>query len=58
MKKRMIALLIMTAMVVSLTACGKFTCALCGEEKVGKKHTGNILGMEVIVCNECYKEFN
>lgn len=57
MKKKLIALLLTVTTVISLTACGKpFTCDLCGEEKTGKKYRETILGVEVIYCQDCYKE--
>ena len=38
-----------------LTACGKFTCDLCGEEKSGKKHEETVFGQEVVYCDDCYE---
>lgn len=55
MKKIIIAILALSALVVGMTACGKFTCDLCGEEKTGKKHTEEFLGEELVYCNECYE---
>jgi ribosome-binding protein aMBF1 (putative translation factor) len=39
-----------------LTACGKFECDFCGKEKSGKKHKEELMGKEVVICDECYKE--
>ena len=39
-----------------LTACGKFECEMCGKEKSGKKYKNEVLGEEVVMCEECYKE--
>ena len=55
MKKKIIAIMLTAATVLSLTACGKFTCDICGQEKSGKKHTESILGQELTICNDCYK---
>ena len=56
--KRFVAILILAAMLLTvLCSCGKaFTCALCGEEKRGKQHTKEVLGVEVVYCNDCSKE--
>lgn len=55
MKKKIIVLLCAASTVLSLAACGgKFTCDLCGEEKSGKKHTSEVLGEEVTICDDCY----
>lgn len=56
MKKKVLAIVLTAATVLSLTACGKFTCGICGEEKSGKKHTESVLGVELTICNDCYKE--
>lgn len=57
MKKKIIALLLTVATVVSLTACGApFTCDLCGEEKTGKKYTEEILGQKITYCQDCYND--
>lgn len=55
MKKKIIVLLCATSTVLLLAACGsKFTCDLCGEEKSGKKHTTEVFGEEVTLCDDCY----
>ena len=55
--KRLICVFLLVVMLASLlTACGKFECDLCGEEKSGKKHKEELLGEEVVICNDCYKE--
>jgi hypothetical protein len=56
MKKLICVLLVVVMMATLLTACGKFKCELCGEEKSGKKHEGEVLGEKVVYCDECYKE--
>lgn len=55
MKKKITAVLLTVATVLSLTACGKFTCDMCGQEKSGKKHTESLLGQEITICDDCYK---
>jgi hypothetical protein len=56
MKKKISMLLIMAMLATSLTACGKFTCDWCGEEKSGKSHTTTALGEKMEICDDCYKE--
>ena len=56
MKKLICVLLVVVMMATLLTACGKFKCELCGEEKSGKKYEGEVLGEKVVYCDECYKE--
>ena len=56
MKKKMLAALLAAFMVLSLAGCGKFTCDLCGKEKSGKKHTEEVFGQKVTICNDCYKD--
>lgn len=50
MKKRIISVLLIAVTALSLTGCGKYTCALCGQEKSGKsyKYEGETL------CKDCY----
>lgn len=56
MKKLICVLLVVVVMASMLTACGKFECDLCGEEKSGKKYTEKVLGQEAEICKDCYKE--
>lgn len=56
MKKKIAALFLVTLAMVALTACGKFTCDLCGQEKGGKSHKTEILGQEAVLCDDCYTE--
>lgn len=56
MKRKMCALFMIVTVLVSLTGCGKFTCAFCEEEKSGKKYESEILGEEVVICQDCYDE--
>ena len=53
--KKFIALGCLTiVMAMLLTACGKFTCDICQEEKSGEKHTKDVLGEEIVMCDDCY----
>ena len=54
MKKMISVLMVVVAMAMVLTACGKFTCDLCRKEKSGKKHETEILGQEIEICDDCY----
>lgn len=55
--KRVVALvLVIASMAVLLCACGKFKCDLCGEEKSGKKYTGEVLGEEITYCKDCKED--
>lgn len=56
MKKKVTVLLLTVATVLSLTACGKFTCDGCGKEKSGKSYKVTVLGQEMTVCKDCKKE--
>ena len=56
MKKIICTALLTLAMVASLVSCGKFTCDGCDEEKKGKKHEIEVLGEEVVLCDDCYEE--
>ena len=55
MKKIICVLLLVVVVASLLTACGKFECDLCGEEKTGKKYTEKVLGQEVTYCKDCYE---
>ena len=56
MKKLICILLVVVMMATMLTACGKFKCDLCGEEKSGKKYTGEVLCEEVEYCKDCRED--
>ena len=58
MKKIISLLVLVFAMVTMLTACGKFTCALCNEEKSGEKHVSEIEGEKIEICDDCYELLN
>ena len=56
MKRLICILLVVVMMATLLTACGKFKCDLCGEEKSGKKYTDEVLGEEVECCKDCHED--
>lgn len=53
--KKLCSIILIAAMMMSLTACGKFTCSLCGDE-VSSGKTVEIMGEKTKVCNTCYKD--
>lgn len=55
MKRLISILLLVVVLATMLTACGKFTCDMCGEEKTGKKHEESMLGESIVICDDCYK---
>lgn len=58
MKKKVTVLLLTVVTVFSLTACGKFTCDFCGEEKSGSSYKATFLGVDMTVCKDCKKEID
>ena len=50
--------LVVASLMATLTACGKFVCDTCGEEKSGKKHTQSLFGEEIVICDDCYEEID
>ncbi len=40
-----------------LAGCAKFTCNICNEEKSGTQHKEELLGEEIVICDDCYEEF-
>lgn len=52
--KKILAVVCVSAVVLALAACGKFTCDMCGQEKSGGKHTYEMLGQKLTVCDDCY----
>lgn len=58
MKGKIAVLLTAALLSVFLTACGKFTCDICGQEKSGKRYTVDLLGTgdEMTICEDCYKD--
>ena len=57
--KKFCTIILLGILLATLTACSRsFTCDLCGEEKTGKKHTNKESGIEMTVCDDCYKSVN
>lgn len=56
MKKLISVFLLVVVFATMLTACGKFTCDLCGEEKSGKKYTEEVYGQEIEYCKDCHDQ--
>jgi len=55
MKKIALTLAVLTLSTTLLAGCGKFTCALCNEEKSGKKYKSE-LAEDAYICEDCHKE--
>lgn len=53
MKKKITAMMLAMVAAVSLTACGKFTCDICSEEKSGKQYKAVVMDEEVVYCQDC-----
>ena len=57
--KRIIGIAALIAMLATmLTACGSFKCDICQQEKSGGKNTLELLGEEVVCCDDCYDEID
>ena len=56
MKRIICALLLVVVLATMLTACGKFECDMCGEEKSGKKYEEDFFGEEIVICKDCYED--
>lgn len=55
-KKKTALILVVLAMAMMLTACGKFTCDICGKEKSGKSYKADVFGQEVVICKDCHED--
>ncbi len=54
--KRIIAAVLTLVMAMALLAgCGSFKCDLCGKESDGEKHETEVLGKEIVICDDCYE---
>lgn len=52
--KRLVCIISLIVMLITmLTACGKFECDLCGKEKSGGKNKKEVLGEEIVYCDDC-----
>ena len=53
--KKIIALVLTGILAAGmLVSCGKFTCDICGEEKLGRKYESETFGIEVTMCKDCH----
>lgn len=57
---KILIVLLVFAISLALSACGNktFKCGICNEEKTGKSYKSQVMGQEVIVCEDCYKELS
>ena len=55
--KKVLAVVCALVLMLALTACSKFECDICGEEKTGKQHKRTILGEKVTMCDDCHEAF-
>lgn len=55
--KKIVGIISLIALVAMLLiSCGEtFVCGMCEEEKTGKKHTEEILGEKLDICDDCYE---
>ena len=57
--KKIVAILCAVAIMFTFAACGgKFKCDICQEEKSGAKHSEEMMGQKITVCDSCYKEIS
>ncbi len=56
--KKIIATLTLLVLLISLVACGdkSFKCDMCNEEKTGKSYKSQLMGEEITICDDCYKD--
>lgn len=54
--KKIIGIISLIALVAALLiSCGgSFVCDMCEKERSGKKHTEEIFGEKLTICDECY----
>ncbi len=55
--KKFLSIMCVVVAMFALTACGKFTCDLCGEEKSGSGKKITIMGETGTLCDDCYDVF-
>lgn len=62
MKRVICLLLVIVTMMLLLSACGAFRCAICGKFIVGEKHEFNALTLfeskKMYICKTCYEAQN
>lgn len=58
--KQMFIVLITILSLLGLTACGSkiFECDICNEERSGKSYKSQLMGDEITICEDCYKNMN
>lgn len=58
--KKVFVILLTVCLMLAMTACSTapYTCDFCGRESTSKKHTADMAGTKITVCDECYKEIN
>lgn len=54
--RRICKIIFLMIIAITLFGCSSFTCDLCSEEKTGKKHTSEIFGEKITICEDCYKD--
>ena len=53
--KKIVAILCAVAIMFTFAACGgKFKCDTCGQEKTGAKHTQELFGQKITMCDTCF----
>lgn len=52
--KKLISILSLVMVLIMLTACGKFTCESCQQEKSGSKHKVTVMNQSATICDDCY----
>lgn len=57
MKKLICTILLIATMTLLLSACGKFTCDFCGQQKRGKRYeVSSLFFGDGIACESCKNE--
>lgn len=57
MKKLISVVALLLVLATMLTACSKFKCALCKEEKGGKQYDHELAGgVKVVLCEDCHEK--
>lgn len=58
--KKVVTTITLFLLLLSLAACGgkSFKCDMCNEEKTGKSYKSQLMGEEITICEDCYKEMN
>ncbi len=52
--KKIIAFVLLALTMLMLVGCS-FKCDICQQEKSGGKHTEEVLGEEIVYCEDCYE---